>query len=119
MLIQGSSESDSAKAQIATFPLQEPEGTQSHAILAQNVFVRVQLASANGTLSAPVELPQASVVALYEADVVQVDVILGIRCGSVALRSRFLVGVGKGGSGFEKSCALQRIERDRLLDEFV
>lgn len=117
--IERAGESNAAKAHIGALALEELEGTPQQGLAREHVLVVVELAAGNGALAAAVELPEGAVVGLDEADVVQVDVVLGVGGGRVALAGGLLVGAGERRRLLQQLGPLGRGQRYGLLDQLV
>lgn len=87
--------------------------------MAEDILILVQVASLDGSLATTVQLPQAAVLALCEADVVEFDVGFGAGGFGVALGGGFFVGCCEGRCFLEDLGAAEGVEGDALLDELV
>lgn len=118
-LIQRPRKRNAAKPQITPLPPQERKRTLPQRLLAQHVLGLAEHAALNGTLAAAVELPQLAVVGLDEADVVQVDVGLGVGRVGGALGGGLAVGVCECGVCLEEGGAFGGREGDGGFYEAV
>lgn len=118
-LIHATSKRHSAEPQVLARPLEELERPQRERLLTEHILVRFELALLEGALPPAVELPQRAVGCLDEADVVQVDVVGGLRRRRVALAGGRVVRRRERARRFEEAGALVRREGDGLLEELV
>lgn len=95
--VRSSRQGDSTEPQIFSFTLEELQGAQTQRLGTQGVFVAVELSSTDGTLAAAVQFPEVVLVILDEADVVKVNIVLGVRCCCVTTRGCFSVCSGEVG----------------------
>lgn len=100
--------------------LNKPPRAQQQRLLAEHVLVRRKLAARQRALAPPVQLPQRlAVVALDEADVVQVDVVRRLRRRRVALAGCGVVRAREVLGGLEEAGARGWVEREGLFEELV
>jgi hypothetical protein len=117
--LQRTSQRHTAESQITTLALQELQRAVQQGLLGQHVLLVVELAAGEGTLSAPVQLPQCPVLRLDEAHIVQVHVVLRVRRSGRALACCGLVRGCQGGCLLEEGGALGWAEGCGGLDELV
>lgn len=86
--IKAGGQGDQAESQIATssllLTLKETPNAEVEGLLRQHIFVRFKNASVERTLAPAIHLPQAVILRLDEANIVQIDIGGGIRSSRVA-----------------------------------
>jgi hypothetical protein len=117
--IHAPSKGHGAEPKVLARPLEELERAQRERLVAEDVLVGPERPLLEGPLAPAVELPQRAVGRLDEADVVQVDVVGGLRRGRVALAGGRVVRGREGARRLEEAGAPVRREGDGLLEELV
>lgn len=119
LLVHTASQRNRIKANILPTALNKPLRPQHQRLLAQDILAVRQRAPRQRALAPPVQLPQRAVVALHEADIMQVHVIRGLRRRRVALAGGGVVGLRQALRRLEELGARDGVERDGLLEELV
>lgn len=118
-LIQRPSQRHGTKPQISALSLQKLQRPQAQPLFTQHVLVIVQVAPPNGAFPPPVKLPQTAIVALDEAYIVEVDVVLSVGGSSVSLGGSCLVRVSQCWRLFEQFGSFGRVEGSAFLNKVV
>lgn len=113
-LVDRPGKSNSAESQIGSLSLKELERAEAKRLGAQRVLVVFQCTPLDRALPSAVQLPQRALVILKEAHVVEVDVVLGVRCGRVARGCGFTVCGREGMCCLDQPRAFGWREIDRL-----